>query len=121
MEDFNVNEMTREDVVNLICDSLDKGILTTTYELKKNLGELDKMSSNGEISFTPIRKLLFVGDRDKDDRFFLYEELIDKKRVMGSLAARVKHNYKNLYELQRAAMNGDLRRINSRGIILYVD
>lgn len=113
--------MTRYEVCDLINKWFDEGVITTASKMGVTFNEIDRMSKNYEISYTTIKSLLFNGDSRTAPNYAELDKLIQEKRVMSPLTARVKKDLRTLYQLQKAAMNGELLRIERDGIILYID
>lgn len=113
--------MTRYEVCELINKWFDEGIITTTSKIGVTFGEIDRMSKNYEVSYTMIKSLLFNGDSRTDPKYAVLDKLIQDKRIMSPLTARVKKDLRTLYQLQKAALKGELMRIERDGVILYID
>ena len=113
--------MTKYEVCELLNKWFDEGVITTASKMGVTFNEIDRMSKNYEISYTMIKSLLFNGDSRTDPKYAELDRLIQDKRVMSPLTARVKNNLRTLYQLQKAALKGELLRIERNGIILYID
>lgn len=113
--------MTRHEVADLVNKWFDDGTITTASKLGVSFNHIDRLSNKRELSYTTIKSLLFNGDSRTSPNYAELDKLIQEKRVMSPLTARVKKDLRTLYQLQKAAMNGELLRIERDGIILYID
>lgn len=113
--------MTRKEIVDLVNEWMDNGTISTTIKMNISTNCADRLSNKKEISYTPISRLIFIGDSENNEKYSLLKSLIDGKRIMSPLVAKAEKNLRTLYQLQKAAMNGVLSRIERDGIVLYID
>lgn len=116
-----VSDYTRSEIVSLLNGWFDCGVLSTPEKMRLNNNEIERLSNKKELSYTNVRKLIFVGDSSCDERFALINSLVVSNRIMPPLTAKVVKGIRTLYQLHTAALRGDILRFERDGIILYID
>lgn len=114
-------KMTRSEICDLLLDWFNRGIIISTDKLGIDKNEIERRSNNRELSYTPLNKVMFLGESSDSENFSLFKTLCDNKRIMVPLVAKVEKSLRTLYQLQKAAKSGDLLRFERDGVILYID
>lgn len=117
----DAKDYTRQEVYDLVKNWIDNGKLICSCKQEITNNEKDRKSNKREWSYTRLKRVMFVGDSRGNTDYYLFDKLIREDRIMSPLTAKVKKDLRTLYQLQKAAMNGELLRIERDGIILYID
>ena len=112
---------TRNDIASLLTEWFDKGIFKTVESVGVSSNIIDCMSQKKQLTYTPINKVVFVGDGRGDATYEKFMSLYEEKRILTTLTAKVYKDCRSLYHLHKAAKQGDLLRFKYGKLILYID
>lgn len=113
--------ISRQQIIDKLTDWFQKGILTTTQIVGEQPRVIESLCNKRELSYTSINRLLFVGDSKDSEEFKELKSLIDGRRILAPLTAKVETDTRTDYGVLQASKRGELYRFVHGGLILYID
>lgn len=113
--------ISRQQIIDKLTDWFSNGILTTTQIVGEQPRVIESLCNKRELSYTPINRLLLVGDSKGSEVFKELKALIDGRRILAPLTAKVETDTRTDYGVLQASKRGELYRFVYCGLILYID
>lgn len=113
--------ISRQQIIDKLTDWFSNGILTTTQIVGEQPRVIESLCNKRELSYTPINRLLLVGDSKDSEVFKELKSLIDGRRILAPLTAKVETDTRTDYGVLQASKRGELYRFVHGGLILYID
>lgn len=114
-----ISQLSRNEIYAKLLTWFDKGLLIPRDDVP--MLELERRINLRELSYTPITKVLFVGDSRDNEDYFEFRTLADTGRILSSLGVKVKKDIRTFYALQKAEKNGDVMRFDYKSVLIYID
>ena len=111
--------MKKEDVCEFINELFENLSFVTCQSMRISRNEAERLSNNNKLSYTDIPGLLFYGNSMDSSLYKLVKCLIDMKRIMSPLEAKVRYNLRTLYELNKVAKMNLIGKIKRDGVVMY--
>ncbi len=122
---FAKKEMEKEEIIEFLEENFKGGVFTTPSEVRITYGDnsnnfIEKKCVSCELSYTSIPKVLFAGDKKNSIVYEKFQRLVEEKRIMNTLMAKIFLDVPTLYKLHKAVEKGEILRFEHHDVILYV-